>query len=59
MMPEWEVDQIIDSLFRGRTLEYFARWVGFDEPTRAYLDEPAELGGIFSCLVSRPRTLPQ
>ncbi|KAF8457631.1 hypothetical protein BGX38DRAFT_1156355 [Terfezia claveryi] len=25
--PEWEVDEIVDSCFRGRTLEYLARWV--------------------------------
>jgi len=37
--PEWEVDEIVDSCFYGRTLEYLARWVGFDELTW----EPADL----------------
>jgi len=37
--PEWEVDEIVDSQFRSRTLKYLACWVGFDELTW----EPADL----------------
>jgi len=31
--PEWEVDEIVDFRLRGRTLEYLAHWIGFDELT--------------------------
>ena len=37
--PEWQVDEIVDSRFCGRTLKYPARWVGFDKLTW----EPADL----------------
>jgi len=36
---EWEVNEIVDSRYRGRNLEYLARWVGYDQLTW----EPAEL----------------
>lgn len=37
--PEWEVEEILYSRFVGRTLQYLARWVGYDQPTW----EPANL----------------
>ena len=37
--PEWEVDEIVDSKFVGKTLKYLIRWVGYEELTW----EPAEL----------------
>jgi len=50
--PEWEVDEIVDSHFRGRTLEYLARWVGFDELTW----EPADMFANASSVVKRFHT---
>jgi len=63
--PEWEVDEIVDSRFVGRTLQYLARWVGYDQLTW----EPADLFGNSPSVVKkfhtsypskpRPRTLPK
>ena len=30
---EWEVDEIVDSKFIGKTLKYFVRWVGYTDLT--------------------------
>jgi len=37
--PEWEVEEILYSQIVGKTLQYVARWVGYDQPTW----EPANL----------------
>jgi len=50
--PEWEVDEIVDSRFRGRTLEYLAHWVGFNELTW----EPADLFANAPSVVKRFHT---
>ena len=63
--PEWEVEEILDSRIVGKTLQYLARWVGYDQPTW----EPADLFGNSLSVVKqfhntypnkpRPQTLPK
>ena len=31
--PEWEVDEIVDSKFVGKTLKYLVRWVSYTDLT--------------------------
>ena len=31
--PEWEVNEIVDSKFVGKTLRYLVRWVGYADLT--------------------------
>jgi len=63
--PEWEVDEIVDSRFRGRTLEYLARWVGFDkltwEPADLFANAPSVVKRFHTSYPAkpRPRTLPK
>jgi len=63
--PEWEVEEILDSRIVRKTLQYLARWVGYNQPTW----EPANLFGNSPSVVKqfhntypnkpRPRTLPK
>jgi len=63
--PEWEVDEIVDSRFHGRTLEYLACWVGFDEltwePANMFANAPSVVKRFHTSYPTkrRPRTLPQ
>ena len=63
--PECEVDEIVDSLFRGRTLEYLAHWVGFDEltwePADLFANAPSVVKRFYTSYPTkpRPRTLPK
>ena len=46
---EYEVEDILDTRKRGRTLQYLVKWVGFDHPTW----EPAEFVKNSPTLVRR------
>ena len=46
---EWEVDEIVDFQFVRRTLQYLARWVGYDQLTW----EPANLFGNSPSVVKK------
>jgi len=57
--PEWEVDEIVDSRLRGRTLEYLARWIGFDElaweTANMFANAPSVVKRFYSAYPARPR----
>ena len=63
--PEWEVDEIVDSRFVGRTLQYLARWVGYDqltwEPANLFWNSPSVVKKFHASYPSKPRsrTLPK
>jgi len=63
--PEWDVDEIVDSHFRGRTLEYLARWVGFDEltwePADLFANAPSVVKRFYTSYPPKPRpcTIPK
>jgi len=63
--PEWEVDEIVDLCFRGRTLEYLAHWVGFDkltwEPADLFANAPSVVKRFHISYPAKPRsyTLPK
>ena len=35
-VPEFEVQAVLDSRIRRRTLQYFVDWVGYDESNRSW-----------------------
>jgi len=63
--PEWEVDEIVDSRLRGRTLEYLACWIGFDELTweltNMFTNAPSVVKRFHTAYPAkpRPRSLPK
>ena len=63
--PEWEVDEIVDSHFFGRTLKYLVRWIGYSdltwEPTDHVVNAPSTVKQFHTSYPnkSRPRTLPK
>ena len=63
--PEWEVDEIVDSRFFGRTLKYLVHWIGYSdltwEPTDHVVNAPSAVKQFHASYPNKPRsrTLPK
>ena len=57
--PEWEVDEIVDSKFVGKTLRYLVRWVGYTdltwEPSTMLANTPSVVKRFHQLYPSKPR----
>jgi len=63
--PEYEVKEILISRIVGKTLQYLARWVGYDQPTwepaNLFGNSPSVVKQLYNIYSNKPRpwTLPK